>query len=47
MLMPVTALCAAEAEGITGVITGRAIYQGTLNFAEAQKLADGLAPRKA
>jgi phosphoribosylformimino-5-aminoimidazole carboxamide ribotide isomerase len=35
-------LCAVEAEGIMGAITGRAIYQGTLNFAEAQKLADEL-----
>ena len=25
-----------------GAITGRAIYQGTLDFAEAQKLADEL-----
>jgi phosphoribosylformimino-5-aminoimidazole carboxamide ribotide isomerase len=25
-----------------GAITGRAIYEGTLNFAEAQKLADEL-----
>ena len=46
-LRDVTALCAVEAEGITGAITGRAIYQGTLNFAEAQKLADGLSPHKA
>ncbi len=35
-------LCAVEAEGIIGAITGRAIYQGTLNFAEAQALADQL-----
>ncbi|MEE9161138.1 MAG: 1-(5-phosphoribosyl)-5-[(5-phosphoribosylamino)methylideneamino]imidazole-4-carboxamide isomerase [Gammaproteobacteria bacterium] len=27
-------------EGIEGAITGRAIYEGTLDFAEAQKLAD-------
>ena len=26
--------------GIFGAITGRAIYEGTLNFAEAQALAD-------
>jgi phosphoribosylformimino-5-aminoimidazole carboxamide ribotide isomerase len=38
----VKALCAAEQEGIVGAITGRAIYEGTLNFAEAQKLADKL-----
>ncbi|MDH5544072.1 MAG: 1-(5-phosphoribosyl)-5-[(5-phosphoribosylamino)methylideneamino]imidazole-4-carboxamide isomerase [Gammaproteobacteria bacterium] len=35
-------LCAVEGEGITGVITGRAIYEGTLDFVEAQKLADSL-----
>jgi phosphoribosylformimino-5-aminoimidazole carboxamide ribotide isomerase len=29
-------------EGISGAITGRAIYEGTLDFAEAQKLADEL-----
>jgi phosphoribosylformimino-5-aminoimidazole carboxamide ribotide isomerase len=38
----VRALCAVEEEGITGAITGRAIYEGTLDFAEAQKLADEL-----
>ncbi len=36
----IKALCAVEAEGISGAITGRAVYQGTLNFAEAQRLAD-------
>ena len=35
-------LCAVEAEGITGAITGRAVYQGTLDFKEAQKVADQL-----
>ena len=34
-------LCAVESEGITGAIAGRAIYEGTLDFAAAQKLADG------
>ncbi|MDP6123166.1 MAG: 1-(5-phosphoribosyl)-5-[(5-phosphoribosylamino)methylideneamino]imidazole-4-carboxamide isomerase [Arenicellales bacterium] len=29
-------------EGITGAITGRAIYEGTLDFAEGQRLADQL-----
>lgn len=29
-------LLAVESSGIEGVITGRAIYEGTLNFAEAQ-----------
>lgn len=41
-LKDVEKLCAVEAEGITGAITGRAVYQGTLNFSEAQKLADKL-----
>ena len=36
-------LTAVEDEGITGAITGRAIYEGTLDFAEGQKLADELA----
>jgi phosphoribosylformimino-5-aminoimidazole carboxamide ribotide isomerase len=35
-------LCAVEGEGITGAITGRAVYQGTLDFSAAQKLADKL-----
>jgi phosphoribosylformimino-5-aminoimidazole carboxamide ribotide isomerase len=35
-------LCAVEGEGIMGAITGRAIYEGTLDFAAAQKLADEL-----
>lgn len=38
----VTRLCAVEAEGIMGAITGRAIYEGTLDFAAAQALADEL-----
>ena len=37
----------SEQEGIDGVITGRAIYQGTLDFAEAQKRADELAGKEA
>src|SRR3954470_21900673 len=32
----VKALCAVEGEGITGAITGRAVYQGTLDFKKAQ-----------
>jgi phosphoribosylformimino-5-aminoimidazole carboxamide ribotide isomerase len=36
----IRALCAVEDEGIMGAITGRAIYEGTLDFAEAQKFAD-------
>lgn len=35
-------LCAVEDEGIMGAITGRAIYEGTLDFAKAQQLADEL-----
>ena len=35
-------LCAVEGEGITGVICGRAIYTGALDFAAAQKRADEL-----
>ncbi|HET9663790.1 MAG TPA: 1-(5-phosphoribosyl)-5-[(5-phosphoribosylamino)methylideneamino]imidazole-4-carboxamide isomerase [Burkholderiales bacterium] len=38
----VKALCRVQSEGIVGAITGRAVYQGTLSFAEAQKLADQL-----
>ena len=43
----VKALCKVEAEGIIGAITGRAVYQGTLDFAAAQKLADKLSKIKA
>jgi phosphoribosylformimino-5-aminoimidazole carboxamide ribotide isomerase len=35
-------LCAVADSGIIGAITGRALYEGTLDFAEAQKLADKL-----
>lgn len=35
-------LCEIESEGVTGAITGRAIYEGSLNFKEAQLLADKL-----
>ncbi len=40
-LEDVAALMAVEAEGITGCIAGRAIYEGKLDFAAAMKLADG------
>ena len=40
----IRALCAVESEGIPAAITGRAIYEGSLDFAEAQKLADQLCP---
>ncbi len=35
-------LCAVESEGIEGVICGRAIYTGDLDFTAAQKRADEL-----
>ena len=35
-------LCEAGDAGIVGAVTGRAIYEGTLDFAAAQKLADEL-----
>ena len=35
-------LCAVEGEGIAGTIAGRAVYDGSLDFAAAQKLADEL-----
>lgn len=38
----IEALCAVEAEGVEGVICGRAIYSGDLDFAAAQKRADEL-----
>lgn len=41
-LADIEALCAVEDEGIMGAITGRAIYEGTLNFAAAQARADEL-----
>jgi phosphoribosylformimino-5-aminoimidazole carboxamide ribotide isomerase len=41
----IRALCAVEEEGIMGAITGRAIYEGTLDFVAAQKLADELRPQ--
>jgi phosphoribosylformimino-5-aminoimidazole carboxamide ribotide isomerase len=38
----IEALCAVEDEGVAGVICGRAIYTGDLDFAAAQKRADEL-----
>lgn len=38
----IKALCAMASEGIEGAITGRAIYEGSLDFKEAQVLADKL-----
>ncbi|WP_108647329.1 1-(5-phosphoribosyl)-5-[(5-phosphoribosylamino)methylideneamino]imidazole-4-carboxamide isomerase [Polynucleobacter rarus] len=36
----IDALCAIENDGVMGVIAGRAIYNGNINLAEAQKYAD-------
>jgi len=36
----IRALAAVADEGVMGAITGRAIYEGTLDFAEAAKLAE-------
>jgi len=36
-------LCAVESDGVEGVICGRAIYSGDLDFAAAQARADSLA----
>lgn len=41
-LEDVKRLCKVESEGIMGAITGRAIYEGTLDFQAAQALADQL-----
>ncbi len=38
----VESLCAVEAEGVEGVICGRAIYNGALDFVAAQARADEL-----
>ena len=38
----VEALCEVTGDGIMGAITGRAVYQGTLDFVAAQKRADEL-----
>jgi phosphoribosylformimino-5-aminoimidazole carboxamide ribotide isomerase len=35
-------LCAVESEGVAGVICGRSIYTGALDFAEGQARADAL-----
>jgi len=39
-LEDIAALSQHSADGIAGAITGRAIYEGTINLAEAQALAD-------
>ena len=40
----IRALCAVADDGIVGAITGRAIYEGSLDFAEGQQLVDELCP---
>jgi phosphoribosylformimino-5-aminoimidazole carboxamide ribotide isomerase len=41
-LRDVEAICKVAHHGISGAITGRAIYEGTLDFAKGQALADKL-----
>lgn len=41
----IEALCAVQDEGVEGVICGRAIYSGALDFAAAQDKADELSDR--
>jgi len=41
-LKDVEAICKVAHHGISGAITGRAIYEGSLDFAAGQKLADEL-----
>jgi phosphoribosylformimino-5-aminoimidazole carboxamide ribotide isomerase len=38
----IKALCAVADEGVTGIIIGRALYEGTIDLASAQALADQL-----
>ena len=37
----IEALCAVKSQGIMGSILGRSIYEGTIDFAQAQQFADG------
>jgi len=46
-LEDIRALCAVSDEGIMGAITGRALYEGALDLAAAQKLADELCAKQA
>jgi phosphoribosylformimino-5-aminoimidazole carboxamide ribotide isomerase len=43
-LQDVRDLCAVSQEGISGAISGRALFEGTLDFKQAQSLADALLP---
>lgn len=38
-------LCDIEGEGVTAAIAGRSLYEGTLSFVDAQKLADKMADK--
>ena len=40
-LSDIEALCEVEEEGVQGVIIGRALYEGKIDFIDAQALADG------
>ncbi|MFQ5993971.1 MAG: 1-(5-phosphoribosyl)-5-[(5-phosphoribosylamino)methylideneamino]imidazole-4-carboxamide isomerase [Acidiferrobacterales bacterium] len=44
-LKDIRGLCKVASDGILGAITGRAIYEGSLDFVEAQGLADELTVR--
>ena len=39
---PIEKVCEVEEEGVEGVICGRAIYSGDLDFEKAQARADDL-----
>ncbi|MEY4443403.1 MAG: 1-(5-phosphoribosyl)-5-[(5-phosphoribosylamino)methylideneamino]imidazole-4-carboxamide isomerase, partial [Pseudomonadota bacterium] len=41
-MVDIEQLCAVEEEGVEGVICGRAIYSGDLDFEQAQARADEL-----
>ena len=38
----IRALCEVESSGVEGAVTGRAIYEGAIDFKQAQDLADEL-----
>ncbi|MCL4315991.1 MAG: HisA/HisF-related TIM barrel protein, partial [Gammaproteobacteria bacterium] len=42
----IRALCKVTQDGIMGAVVGRAIYEGTLDFAAGQKLADKLCKKR-
>lgn len=46
-LKDIETLCEIEDEGVIGAITGRAIYEGKLDFSAAQKVAQKLAQKPA